>query len=1233
MFNGLWTDGEPEAQPQGTYRMAVNAIKEPSEQALATEPSTKFITELGDDLVGSIPMDGEQVILFAQPGLIYLYDQRINKLTTLVDRPELNFSTDHKIQGRYKVVNGCERSIYWNDGYNEDRYLNIDKLSNFNSLEDFRLLPVANYPTVLTTVRDGGVLKKGMYMFVLEFMDSSRNILLKTIPSTPVYVYDENKNIGLEVKFVDTDTKFIRLSVISYTAKNGTTLQGYEYEDLIPVTSNIFLWTYTGASVIEKDWRSLVSGLQYFDTSRYMEVVHGRLLRGNISEKAYEYSKFQQAASKICTKYTIKETTDNIFTEPGGEVKAYGIVYLFKNGSLSPVFHIPGRSRRPSDEVIATSPINNSVVSRWKFEDTSIKAESKLGYYESNELYTNPANYCGTDSYWGVDCDGKSLNNTPVRYHRIPTRYAEPLVSTSTVTQAEERVVIKKKNTTNKVYTSVTTPKRYIGVKFTGITYPDPDIVGHFFVSAKADTVVSSGYMLPWNQDAKDEGRFIHYLPNANDKFEKFTNSKIQNIITPATLVDKVKVTGTHVYVNGDIEAEHYQKRPFYNKFFIDNTDLQLYDKQHYFGINKPFNSREELLKINDSELVLYSSKKDEYINRSLHTSMNVLELDSLPTFANDSYNTRYVYVMNDIQAFQSVHAIRYRFMHSSPFTLGDSPDLYSGDMRISSPNIINITRIFTDSASFSWYDFVFGAVVFKSLADLLTADKIYVEFEWLYNLYFETSYDFSSIDDKFYFSDNEVLKSDAQKLFPYIQNLISEGYFEEGKTKTTLKNGIETVRYDVNKDFGVLNTTKVQYPLPISFDYCLSCRGHYPNRILFSDPSSQEQQSDSWRVYPPLNYTDLPANRGTLTAFDYTGGIILARAQRGLFMLQPDPQQIETSSSVIYLGTPGFLSLPPQEMARDSSGYGGQQSRFASVNAPMGFFWYDEDAGKVFAYDGKVNEISRKGMFNFFNREHKLTKSNPLANRDKTILSYDPKYERVIVHSHDVVDDQVYSFTLSYGIPVQAWVSFHSYQPDHMFYLNRNFYSTLGNKLYLHNEGDDFCEYYGIEHNFQVGITYVNMQTQQWQSIHYYAPVFKRDGNKWVDVLSKTFDKAFIFTRRQCTGLFNLLLTTEPLDIITWNERTKTVVQADRNYRIAGIRDLSTGTSIVSGDWNDISTFYQDGQGYQDIVPVNIDYEKPQYEQLMFRDKFVQARLLFLPKKHRMLIYVADFIKLAQVR
>ena len=1309
-MKGLWMDSNPEAQPEGTYRMAINAVKEPNEAALSTEPANKLVSDLPGALVGTIPLDGEQAVLFCEPGYIMLYDQQTNKLTQLIDIPSLDFNRKWPIQGKHKVVNGCERSLYWCDGYHEDRFYNLDA-GQFSKADDFRLVPFASYPVYETEVLPGGELKKGTYLFVLELLASNQDVLLKTVPSQPVQVREDGQQINLSISGVTTP--FIRVNALHYTSNNGVTVSAYTYEELIQVSGDTVEWSYNGRGLVEIDFKSLLSTGVWYDVSRYMEVVHGRLLRGNLSEKAYDYSSFQKSASKVKTNYVVQESEADLFTEQGDEVKAYGVVYLMKNGSLSPVFHIPGRAIKQTDTLLVKNPvpasgqevfidyaiiaayskklkgwviraivnstevINNIVLTvvanpltytkplsqgvllggqnndyivvpdasktlapgsfvtsiefykggvkyastltltdtfddvsedrvetvvrkaispeatenivRWKIEDTSVKDTKELGYWASDEVYVDPVNYCGTD-YWGVDADGVALKDSKIRYHKIPSRETEPLY--------------------------VGSKKRYIGIQFSNLTYPSPDVVGHFYVSASANTVLASGYLLPFNDKqqtgfpANHRGRYIHWLPNSDDKFNKPYNSLQQNFISPYALVDKKAVRPSYFKVNGEVSVNHSQVRSLEKDFFEDGKSLQHYGKVQQAG---EFTAGKEFLECTESVFVPYrTSSYKGFSNRSLNQGMNLVEVDTLPTtFNSNSANLKYVHAKKYGSVFQSLSSIRYRFMQQSPVK-GDVA-LYSGDTMISSVNIFNVSFI-----------------------ELSGTKQVNCEFELIENLFMETPYDFSTIDNDYYFDGRAVPSpglvylswAQPEAIKKFLHKLIAQENYEGGTVKRLLLESVQEVRYDVNKDIGVTSNQKVAYHLPISFNYCSDCLGHYPNRLIFSEVNSQEQQSDAWRSYAPLNYQDIAAHRGQITAFDYTGGVLVVRCNRGVFLLQPDPQRIEMSGANLYLGNPQFLGVPAQEMATDASGYGGQQGRLASVVTPSGLFWYDEGAGKVFGYAGQVTELSRNGMYNFF-----ASKSGSTAGA-YVQLSYDPYLERVLIHRREIVGEQVESFTVSYSLVSKSWLSFHAYNPLYMFYLNRSFYTSVDKGLWLHNDMYNFCTFYGKTYSFQVGLVYSGGgQTRQWHSVQYYAPVKRYVDGKWEDVLDKTFNKAFANTRKQCSGLVTLKLSDGVQDSISWNTLVKTVVQADRNYRISGLRDINNGGGILSSSWTDRAVYYNGEQGFQDVVPVNIDYTKPEHEQLMFRDKFIEVRLWFETVKEKMLLYITDYTNLPQTR
>ena len=68
-----------------------------------------------------------------------------------------------------------------------------------------------------------------------------------------------------------------------------------------------------------------------------------------------------------------------------------------KDGSSTPAYHIPGNHESYGGD--SNMSLNNTLEDR---------------YTDSSK--------CEDSDYWGKDYVGNSLNNTPIRHHRFPTR-------------------------------------------------------------------------------------------------------------------------------------------------------------------------------------------------------------------------------------------------------------------------------------------------------------------------------------------------------------------------------------------------------------------------------------------------------------------------------------------------------------------------------------------------------------------------------------------------------------------------------------------------------------------------------------------------------------------------------------------------------------------------------------------------------------------------------------------
>ena len=264
--------------------------------------------------------------------------------------------------------------------------------------EKMGMFPTFSVPDIgiESIVDGGGALKLGAYQFCVAYQDEDLNStnffdISKPIPisadpiGSPVQepdAYDiqggdnvifapTNKTINLQFNYVDTSYAFLRLVCIPSTSGTGT-IDGDVWEIAsIPITDENFTFPFTGWDEVLTPKLGLdeilIPSLS-FERAKTLEQIDNRLVLGNVSNSILNWAPFQHAATAINVKYR----TQGLYaysTHHGGplsyryynnyrsfmrdEVYALGIVWIFRNGKESPVFHIPGRA--PD-----TSPFGNA---------------------------------------------------------------------------------------------------------------------------------------------------------------------------------------------------------------------------------------------------------------------------------------------------------------------------------------------------------------------------------------------------------------------------------------------------------------------------------------------------------------------------------------------------------------------------------------------------------------------------------------------------------------------------------------------------------------------------------------------------------------------------------------------------------------------------------------------------------------------------------------------------------
>ena len=474
MVGGLNTDTSVLTQPEGTSRFVLNGVNETKEGDLgliSTEESNELSFNLPSfNNISYVPIgkvyvgDKNNVIFFAHPeghsaiGVLDFKDSLIVYFTDENQSEKMGFSISNQIDAVYRLRRGCERTIYWVDPI--PRFFNLDVLEDFKTegkwdISKFSLFRgIISIPEIddIEVVDGGGVLPPGSYNISIRYLDENFNPTQFTTSSETVMIYNdplskEYKNINgstkLQNEYTDYEdtTKAIKIRI-----KPESLDKNYPFYQVAVTEANSGSGNIVSVKVSQK--LSTLQPYFYYTGQNYeseiakeeltipdvdissatsIEQIENRLILGDIKGSQVSYCGLQKYASKISADLVTKEINltnhaksnakDPLAFVNGvgympGEVYSFGIVYIledkFGKKEYTPVYHIPGKSSLVSESKVYSEGEN-------VFPMSKVDNLCETTRYLSNGL-------CGSDSYWGVDCEGNSLESEQVRHHRFPLR-------------------------------------------------------------------------------------------------------------------------------------------------------------------------------------------------------------------------------------------------------------------------------------------------------------------------------------------------------------------------------------------------------------------------------------------------------------------------------------------------------------------------------------------------------------------------------------------------------------------------------------------------------------------------------------------------------------------------------------------------------------------------------------------------------------------------------------------
>ena len=486
---GLNLDQTLNQVPKGKLTYALNAAVENFDSNSVNyqnEPGNKFCLEFPEGYV----LMGEHFIIEKNKHIFFItnpstggsqigyMDNNDCVYRVLVNAPCLNFNINHPIHKIVHRITNCSTEIYWTDGFNPRRYLDIDDIPKILrsgsplcdpiytddvDCNQLKLQPNFTIPNVsVSDVVSGGNLVAGTYQFAVQYSDPSGNPFTSYYSITnPTPIADEfvttvnfnyavGKSILVDISNLETSGQFeyFNLAVIK-------TVNGVSSVDLVGtyfIDNQTKQITYTGQSTIALSINDIFEKFPYYEIAQDLTAVQDVLVWDQLT--SIDRINYQQVANKITLQWESWRipATENYADELNAtnlrgylrdEVYPFEIVFLLKNGKQTDGFHIPGRALSLNDQLLPRIPATNpdfigepdpltNDAPYWKIyntasvtgfapeytNDVAYKGPYQLGefaYWESTEEYP-----CNVD-VWG------DLAGQKVRHHKFPDVNISPI--------------------------------------------------------------------------------------------------------------------------------------------------------------------------------------------------------------------------------------------------------------------------------------------------------------------------------------------------------------------------------------------------------------------------------------------------------------------------------------------------------------------------------------------------------------------------------------------------------------------------------------------------------------------------------------------------------------------------------------------------------------------------------------------------------------------------------------
>ena len=1007
-----------------------------------------FRLKQNEYLVGNCNIDDRTMVLFTVEGNIshiYLWDTVLTEVLPLVSESCIGFIKNKRVTASYRIINGKDRIVYFTNGISKIGSINIDKPETFNC-DTFNLLPnKLELPTIEKPIvlNGGGKLKFGSYQFAIRLLDEQLNPTNWLYTTSPVYVYDKysggnpnyntsftgieknllNKSIEITVNDIDSNYKFYQLAVIKKTSGNNTVTE-VSTTEIIHTSQSKYVYSR------EKDLgtislEEILIDNEQIDICKTIIQTEKRLFfAGTKKSNSLDYGVMQRAAMLITTNWICEETphlndVDDVNYEKlvseaentylKDEVYAFGIQGVLRNGTKTPVFHIPGRKQIQRgntnyEDLIAAgnAQVNdNRELMRTLFDENDDNWDVDL-----NALYEDSHNKDNTFLRENYKNKRWAIYNTAIYQGFVTAQNPDKIIHYGEMAYYEsydtKYPVLYDKNNELVFGGDSDTPIRHH-------RFPSHDILPHhgklqirFNLSAfyaEIDGLYPDvvGWEIVQAQRTEDNKTVLdNGIITQNEVWNTFSynlyDSRLGRFYSPKTLFKKENLLGTHIKIN--------------SLFKQNNTTAVLFKHQliNWYNQNEPPCPPHILDAENAGNVwnTFYTNNNLPYElmqvpYRSYHIPYNLKTIDSyyidpapvinLPSYTqstnkgvdfldNRNYNfSPHCFVvisengeyLNDItlpntttkfelEAYASIKADKsvydnlyiQRYWRPDQVLNGDVCIVAGGDC-FNSKIVFEISNLKDELAEgyISWIRLV----------------SFVIESELNANLrYFTSIYPFGDTEDwDRDFNCGLSYTDDFFRSMPVVDKKHNIVGFYSDRFNRTCKE-----YFGYNSDFDYFPVGKLYYGLPFNFDYKKGEPADSPNIIYYSEIGNPYDTEDYFRIVKPNNYVIIDSEVGTITKLILDNDRLFVLCSKGLLFLPLKTQVMKSNEGNVHLGTGEFLSIPPKKIGNVDINFNGSEYEQSVVTTEVGTFY--ANAEKVLLLSGEqvidIGSLKLKAYF-----------------------------------------------------------------------------------------------------------------------------------------------------------------------------------------------------------------------------------------------------------------------------